>query len=103
MCHPFGALFTAGPPPGLTPWAKLCRPFGAQTCRAGALPMPLHPHFFATPAAVSRRQFLARAGQGFGLLALNGLLRAADTPVAHAPGSPVLNPLAPRPPHFPAK
>jgi hypothetical protein len=43
-----------------------------------------------------RRQFLARAGSGFGLIALAGLLQEegllAEEPVA--------DPLAPRPPHF---
>src|SRR5437879_2286204 len=48
----------------------------------------------------SRRDFLARAGGGLGMLALAALLRA-DTPGAHAPGSPP-NPLAARQPHFPA-
>jgi hypothetical protein len=45
----------------------------------------------------SRRDFLARAGMGFGLTALAPMLageaRAVDA----------VNPLAPRPPHFPAK
>jgi hypothetical protein len=61
---------------------------------------------FAPPHPIysSRREFLRRAGGGFGLLALAGLLdqegllagsaRAADAP---------RNPLAPRPPHFPAR
>jgi hypothetical protein len=49
----------------------------------------------------SRRQFLARAGAGLGLLALGDLLqapglRAEDEPRAGAP-------LAPRPPHFAAR
>jgi hypothetical protein len=59
------------------------------------------PRFFAppSPAYASRRDFLARAGGGFGLLALAGLLDRAD---ASAPaGTP--NPLAPKSPHFPAK
>jgi hypothetical protein len=65
--------------------------------------MPREPHLFAapSPAFPSRRAFLRRAGNGFGLLALAGLLdrqglRAADT-------GPPLNPLAPKPPHFPAR
>ena len=54
---------------------------------------------------VSRRQALKSASAGFGYLALAGLLgqdraRAADAPSA-APALP--NPLAPKPPHFPAK
>src|SRR5262249_22727300 len=64
------------------------------------------PRLFAppSPAYRSRREFLARAGGGLGLLALADLLRAGATgepPVADAPGSP--HPLAPQPPHFPAK
>src|SRR6516225_39343 len=51
------------------------------------------------PAYRSRREFLQRAGGGFGLVALAGLLEkqgllAGPTPV---------NPLAPKEPHFPAK
>src|SRR5690349_18092711 len=49
-------------------------------------------------AAVSRRDFLLRAGGGFGSLALLALLerdaRAADA---------VVNPIAPKPAHFPPK
>jgi hypothetical protein len=40
----------------------------------------------------SRRDFLTRAGGGFGAVALAGMLNAAAE-----------NPLAPKPPHFPAK
>ncbi len=50
----------------------------------------------------SRREFLARTGSGFGLVALAAMLghpRAGASPV---PGDPT-DPLAPRPPHFPAK
>src|SRR6476661_9491646 len=63
------------------------------------------PRLFASPsessAYRSRREFLARAGGGFGLLALADLLRADEpkTLGAPAPGSP----LAPKEPHFPAK
>ena len=49
---------------------------------------------------VSRREWLSRAACGFGALALADLAHAQN-PGAHAPGSP--NPLAPRPPHHPAK
>src|SRR5215213_10269465 len=55
---------------------------------------PPHPHFR------SRRDFLRRAGNGFGLLALSGLL---DLLVRPAGASPVTNPLFPRTSHFPAK
>src|SRR4051794_17333799 len=53
----------------------------------------------------SRRDFLARAGGGLGLLALADLLQrdghAAGNTGGRAPGSPP-NPLAAREPHFPA-
>ncbi len=47
-----------------------------------------------SPAYRSRREFLARAGGGLGLLALADLLNAGDAPT---------NPLAARPPHFTAR
>ncbi len=55
--------------------------------------------FFAppSPAYASRREFLARAGGGFGLLALAALLM--DEESAHAEA----NPLAPKVSHFSAK
>jgi hypothetical protein len=63
-------------------------------------------HRFAEPHPVfgSRRDFLRRVGGGFGSLALAGLLHgdsraASPTP----PGTAALNPLLPRPSHFPAK
>ncbi|HLJ91639.1 MAG TPA: DUF1501 domain-containing protein [Gemmataceae bacterium] len=55
------------------------------------------------PRLRSRREFLFQAGGGFGALALScllhrdGLLMAAETATSLA------NPLAPKPPHFPAK
>ena len=52
------------------------------------------PRLFATPV-LTRRHFLARAGQGAGLLALADLL-AQD-------GRAAADPLAPRQPHFPVK
>jgi hypothetical protein len=50
---------------------------------------------------LSRREWLTRTACGFGSLALAGLAASegAGAPVADAPGSP----LAPKPPHFPAK
>src|SRR5436190_9987440 len=58
------------------------------------------PRLFASPsestAYRSRREFLARAGGGFGLLALADLLRAEDQ--THSE-----HPLAPRKPHFAGK
>src|ERR1700674_1141978 len=55
------------------------------------------PHLFANPLGASRRDFLRRSGNGFGLLALSSLL--------HQEGfaAPALNPLSPKQPHFPAK
>jgi hypothetical protein len=50
---------------------------------------------------LSRRDILTRIGGGFGALGLASVLSAAETAVAPAPG--LLNPLAPRPPHFPAR
>lgn len=47
----------------------------------------------------SRRQLLLRSGLGFGLLGLTHLL-CGDTPAA---ASELTNPLAPKPPHFPAR
>src|SRR5437764_34931 len=47
---------------------------------------------------MSRREMLARCGVGMGLLGLTQLLAQAD-PGVDAPGSP----MAPKPPHFPAK
>ena len=48
----------------------------------------------------SRRQLLRRAGGGFGVLALAGML--AETRTTAAPTSSASDPLAPRPGHFPA-
>src|SRR4051812_15309982 len=57
------------------------------------------PKLFAPlPAYASRRQFLARAGNGFGLLALGSLLAQEGLAAPEAP-----DPLVPRKPHFPAK
>jgi len=58
-----------------------------------------------TPCGRSRREFLWQVGGGFAGLALvdllsrGGFFARAQTPVAHAPGSP----LAAKKPHFPAK
>ena len=60
--------------------------------------------FFLPPATAfsSRRDFLQRAGNGFGSLALAGLL-AQEGRLAHAATGNGLNPLAPRRGHFPGK
>ena len=55
----------------------------------------------------NRRDFLKKAGAGFGLLALADLLQgdgllAADEPTLNSQLS-TLDPMAPRPPHYPAK
>ena len=55
---------------------------------------------------LSRRQLLSRAGCGFGLLGLAGLLAdegLLTTAMADDLGSRSLNPLAPQPPHFSGK
>ena len=56
------------------------------------------------PAACSRRDFLCRAGNGFGAIALSWLL-ARDAQAVDRPGDArsSANPLAARPPHFPAR
>jgi hypothetical protein len=60
------------------------------------------PRFFAPPhpCYASRRDFLRRAGAGFGLVALSGLLQQEQL---LGGGAPSANPLAARPPHFPAQ
>src|SRR3712207_3989267 len=60
---------------------------------------PPHPQFR------SRREFLRRAGNGFGLLALSGLLgdQLVSAAGASAAAASVSNPLLPRASHFPAK
>ena len=60
---------------------------------------PPHPQFR------SRRDFLRRAGNGFGLLALSVLLGDVLVPAAAAaaPVASMANPLSPRPSHFTAK
>src|SRR5436305_6316708 len=59
------------------------------------------PKLFAPPPAAyaSRRQFLARAGNGFGLLALSSLLAQEGLGAPEA----ALDPLAPKKPPFPAR
>ncbi|MSU20987.1 MAG: DUF1501 domain-containing protein [Pedosphaera sp.] len=53
-------------------------------------------------ALLTRRDFLSRCGMGFGTLALANLLNEASIlPSAHAADT--LNPLAPKPSHFPGK
>ncbi len=66
------------------------------------------PRYFASPegAYPDRRTFLKTAGQGFGLLALAGLLQQEGLLGGEAAAGEALrdvNPLAPRPGHFPAR
>jgi hypothetical protein len=65
------------------------------------------PHYFGTPSSYfsSRRDFLRRAGGGFGTLALGGLLGQEGLLSGAAAASDLnaLNPLAPKQSHFPAK
>jgi hypothetical protein len=59
---------------------------------------PPHPQF------PSRRAFLARAGNGMGLLALSGLLgQSASAGPSVASAVAAVNPLAPRVAHFPVQ
>jgi hypothetical protein len=70
------------------------------------LAMKSVPRYFAPPgpAFASRRDFLARAGNGFGMLALAGLLEGEGL-LGRAAGrmTGAKNPLAPRPGHADAK
>src|SRR3990172_6986449 len=63
------------------------------------------PHFHATPSPhfCSRREFLTKTGQGFGLLALAGLFDNTGLLGGSAFGNTAPNPLAPRLPHFATK
>src|SRR6202166_3781445 len=56
----------------------------------------------STFSSRTRREFLWEAGAGFTGLALTGLL-SQDKFFAQEPARPGANPLAERPPHFPAK
>src|SRR3954462_10783616 len=51
----------------------------------------------------NRRDFLKKAGAGFGLLGLADLLQGQGLLAANPEPSPALDPMAPRPPHFPAR
>ena len=69
--------------------------------------MPERPHQIADPGPIlaSRRAFLARAGSGFGMLALAGLMESEGliAPRAFGDESAAPGPLAPKSPHFPSK
>src|SRR5205823_3186625 len=78
----------AGPGPGIT---------------QGVAMNPFAP---AGVGGLSRREVLCRIGGGFGALGLASLFADAGLLAAPAPTRPagrVVNPLAPRPPHFPAR
>src|SRR3990172_9848095 len=64
------------------------------------------PKLFAPPNPVypSRRAFLRHVGNGFGLVALGGLLEQEGLlRTAAAATGQAVNPLTPKPPHFPTK
>jgi hypothetical protein len=63
------------------------------------------PKLFAPPPPIyrTRRDFLKRVGNGFGLLALAGLLEQEGLLINSVPAAEALNPLAPKQSHFPAK
>src|SRR3954454_7928344 len=63
------------------------------------------PHFFAPPPPQypNRRDFLRRVGGGFGVLALAGLLDSQGLLAGRGAADDTVNPLAPKPPHFPAR
>src|SRR5215213_3451574 len=71
-----------------------------QTASLAASDLMNVPKLFAPPprAYASRREFLTRAGNGFGLLALGSLLAQEGLAAPDAP-----DPLAPKRPHRPAK
>ncbi|HEV3237515.1 MAG TPA: DUF1501 domain-containing protein, partial [Gemmataceae bacterium] len=62
------------------------------------------PHYFANPSSLyrTRRDFLRRVGNGFGMVALAGLLSQEGLLKAGEEDHSI-QPLAPRKPHFPAK
>src|SRR3954463_14214419 len=71
--------------------------------RCARLTMPDVPHLFAPPPPVyaTRRDFLRRAGGGFGMLALAGLLQQ-ERLLGQGPAL-AANPLAPHPGHHAAR
>ena len=66
--------------------------------------MPTAPSIFHQPPPLSRRDFLARAGTGFGALALADLLPGtAPASTTGDESRAIIQPLYPRPPHFAAR
>src|SRR5437867_7739618 len=64
---------------------------------------PLSHHCGRFAKFTNRRDFLKKAGAGFGLLALADLLRGDGLLAADLEPARGLDPMAPRPPHYPAK
>ncbi|MCP6071577.1 hypothetical protein NL367_28460, partial [Klebsiella pneumoniae] len=56
-----------------------------------------------TPPALTRRELLTRCGAGMGLVGLTQVMADAGLLTAAARAADPVNPLAARPPHFPAK
>jgi Protein of unknown function (DUF1501) len=56
-----------------------------------------------SPFALSRRELLSRCGVGMGMLGLSQLLGESGLLTSQAKGADAINPLAPKPPQFPAK
>jgi hypothetical protein len=63
---------------------------------------PFHSHCGRYEKFTNRRDFLKKAGGGFGMLALANLFQH-DRLSAAEDSSTKLNPMAPRPPHYPGK
>jgi hypothetical protein len=72
--------------------------------------MTAHENRRASESIITRRRLLQRAGGGFGIIGLAGLLQQegmletqAVAATGAGAGSQALHPMAPRPPHFPAR
>src|SRR4051794_31196731 len=63
----------------------------------------MNTHRFDRHLGISRRQALRRAGAGFGLIALAGLLDEAGLLGLSTAAAAPLSPLSPKPPHFAAR
>src|SRR5437763_13488842 len=63
----------------------------------------IRPTAHNSPTSLTRRRWLQRAGGGFGLIGLAGLLQREGLLGAGAAAEPALNPMAVRPAHFPAR
>src|SRR5438045_9723911 len=63
----------------------------------------MSPHCGRYERFTNRRDFLKKAGAGFGLLALADLLQDDGLLAADTAPSQALDPMMPRPPHYPAK